>query len=158
MRIVTAVFEFLQAAIQAAQSNTPLEGAVVREYIEGEMKEIRTILVGGLDNPIGGIISQSKPSKVADGSIREFDAFTALKFFAQPENAKAGSKFDAAVIAHEMAITVAGLILDDMTLGGRVCDCDVVQKLDGWSNVRTRRTPTSYLLLAVNRRSSGKSY
>lgn len=123
--IEVSVFEFLDAAVNDAAVESPLEGIAVHDTVYRPIEK---------NQPNGVRISDcvSTIAPEPGGGMKEYDAELVLACFAKIEGADKKQRQDALKKVFEIQTAVIELLYSDGSLGGRVCD------------VLIRRSPRSF--------------
>lgn len=144
MNLSNAVFLFLQDEIDNAAPVDLAKHAELQESLYQNKVEKITIRVGD--------VQESLPKQKADG-VREANAFLTILILVRPDKQDIEGRLAARQTASQIALNIAGWIFrsnGEQSLGGRVCTCDVVRKMDDWANIATVRYAVSYLQLEIN--------
>ena len=139
--LTNVVCLFLQEAVKGADSAKALFNADVQETDAESQEKAKTVKV---------VIATSVPDPNGLGEVRENNGNLFVECLVKPQTQTLRSRMDARETAHRMAMEITAAIADDITLGGRVCDCQVVLKEDGWRPIKTKRYQISVLTLLIN--------
>ena len=115
MTIEDAIFEFIEAAVAAAQEGEPLFKAEVHDTVYQRIKQDYGVRVGDCESDLA-------PAPGA-AEVQEFDTELTLIFYARVAGADKSNRKAARNQVRELALAVAKLIFDDPSIGGQVFDC-----------------------------------
>ncbi len=142
MSIETAVYEFIQNAVDRSAPAAAISGAIVHadayQEISGGTKWIRT-----------GDVIQSTPA----GPVKEQNALLEIQFVARPDTQTLINRRIARDLANRMALEIYVLISDNERMGttnGEICNVGKIIKRNEWVKVGTVRHAASFLRLQIN--------
>lgn len=119
-----AMFEFIQALVEAADPEAPIAPAAVHATVYEEIKTTRAIRVGDARADVGP----------RAGAWKEFNTEFYLEIIARVDD---NNFFDAREAVRDMGLALAEAIQSDPSLGNRVCDVHVKKGSRGWARVQT---------------------
>jgi hypothetical protein len=136
------VYDFLRAAIDAAQRGEPLFGAELHDHVFRKIEKEYGVRVGDADSDLA-------PSPGAT-EMREFDGFVPLVIFSVVKGANQSDRQAARTRMIELSKAVSKLFHDDPTMGGRVNDARITRWPRGWDSIEARPYSVSNAVLLVN--------
>ena len=147
MSLENAVYEFIQAQVDASSPNSAISNSLVHaDTYEEILKGSKWIRVDD--------VMRSEPSVLPNNtSIREFNAFLEVQCVVKPNSQSLIDRREARYSATAMANALTLLIFNNQNLNdtnGFICDCVVKQKRNEWRKVGQVKHAVSFLLLQIN--------
>lgn len=112
-------FEFLESAIESAAEGDALYGAELHDTVYQKIKDDFGVRIS---TPEGSLAPNSS-------GVEDYDALVTLVIFARIEGSEKTDRLDALDVCDALTKAVAQLFFDDLSMGGRVCDVDVLRHL-----------------------------
>jgi hypothetical protein len=125
----TALYLVVKAAIDAAEEGDALFGVELLKTVYEPATTRRAIRIGD---------SNADYSPLSGGQIEEFDVIGNLEILSQPEDDSGDAFVAVREDARALALSVAQLVFDDVTLGDRVQDSRILGGVSGWGNLRAQ--------------------
>ncbi len=139
-----ALYLVLKNAVDNANPVNPLYLADVHPTVYSVIDSVKTIRISNCE-------SDFVPHY--DESIEEYDARVPLQILVKVNDVDSPDSY---VVARDLlrAVTmkVVGILLDDVTLGARVCDLKLNRAFRGWAKIQTAVYAVTILPIVVNPR------
>lgn len=133
-------YEFLQTAIEGAADTDALFGAELHDTVYQQ-----------IENDFGVRISTPESSLAPQSSgIEDNDALVTLVIFARIQGADKTDRLNALDVCDAVTKAVAKTFYDDLSMGGRVCDCDVLRAVTDFDSIGSDVFAVSNLPIVVN--------
>lgn len=126
MTIEDAIDEFIAEAIDAAQEGDTLFGVDLHDTVYLKITKDDGVRIGDCESSV---------ALKAGGEPEEFDADVTLVFYSRVVGQDKSNRKSARNKARAIALSVAGLLLNDSSMGGRVRDCIIGRLKRGYDSL-----------------------
>jgi len=141
MSVETALYTVLAAAIDDAEEDDALFESELHATLYERITKPFGVRIGDADFDL---------SPAPGGPIEEFDILGMIQIYARADSEDPEQLTAAREKVRLMAIAVAQVLFDDVTLGGMVHDSRILGGTRGWANVQTVRHAVAELHLIAN--------
>ena len=136
-----ALYEFLKTAVAEAEEDSPLYGAQVLPTVYHQPQQPIAIRVGNCDSTLSPRVA----------GMTEQDALCVVEILSRvPDEIEPEEYLEARERAREAQLAAAQFLLDDPSLGNRVCDSLLLDSTRAFGSLKTSKNAVALIPVLIN--------